>query len=230
MSRPRALRVLLAGWIVAEIVSSFVLSPFPAARRVMVVALAFTVTAGWLCVRRPGGLARLRAVAVASVLFGVGIQAIDYVEGHSWVRAAQGTVAYMREHAPDAKVYFTGGWGFEYYAPANGIEPFVCEQTELKAGDYVAAGSIDGKEGSWFWQYPADEPDALDDRLELVATLGFGEDALPLSTQIGYYSGRRPLEQQVGPRYVVRMLRAKVDLHAGDLEAWDDPHFGREGR
>ncbi|MCK5944789.1 MAG: hypothetical protein KAI24_22565, partial [Planctomycetes bacterium] len=152
-------------------------------------------------------------IACAAALFGAFVQAIDYVEGHAWIAAAHGTVDYARERHPEAKVYFTGGWGFEFYAPRAGLEPLLEGRVQLEQGDLVAVGSIDGVEHEWF------EPDP---RLEQIDVLSFGVDALPWSTQFCYYSGQRPLDGQVGARFVVRILRARERLHTRDLETLPD--------
>ena len=223
----RAVRIFLAGWFVTEIISSFAVSPFPAARRVMMVLVSFTVAAGWLAVRRAGAMAAVRAVAVGAVAMGLAYQTVDYLEGRSWVQAADAVVDYHQEHADHGLLYYTGGWGFEYYAPAAGMQPFVEATTELQAGDLIACGSIDGVEEPWFWD---NDPATLDQRLELVTTMDFGTDPVPLSTQFGYYSGQRPIDGQLGPRFVVRVLLAKERLHANELGKWHDPWFSRGNR
>jgi len=213
VSGSRAMRLFLVAWCVCEIISSFVVSPFPAARRVLMVVVAFTVAGGWLAVRRAGTAAAVRAIACGAALLGCFVQAVDYVEGYAWIDAAEGTAAYARERHPGAKIYFTGGWGFEYYAPRAGLQPLLEDRVLLEAGDLVAAGSIDGVETEWF------EPD---ERLELIDELPFGVDGLPWSTQFCYYSGQRPLDGQVGARFVVRILRATERLHTRDLKTIRD--------
>jgi len=166
-----------------------------------------------LAVRRAGTAAAVRAIACGAALLGCFVQAVDYVEGYAWIDAAEGTAAYARERHPGAKIYFTGGWGFEYYAPRAGLQPLLEDRVLLEAGDLVAAGSIDGVETEWF------EPD---ERLELIDELPFGVDGLPWSTQFCYYSGQRPLDGQVGARFVVRILRATERLHTRDLKTIRD--------
>lgn len=219
LSAGRAMRLFLVLWCLCEIVSSFVVSPFPAARRVLMVVVAFTVAGGWLAVRRAGTAAAVRTIAFGAALLGAFVQAVDYVEGHAWIDAAESTAAYARERHPGARVYFTGGWGFEFYAPRAGLAPLLEDRVQLEAGDLVALGSIDGIETEWF------EPDP---RLELIEELPFGVDALPFSTQFCYYSGQRPLDGQVGPRFVVRILRATERLHTRDLATIPD-HWESRG-
>lgn len=224
MHGSQAMRVFLVGWAIAEVLSSFVVSPFPAARRVIMVVVAFTVAGAWLSARRPRrrGHGRGRSVwplaVTAATLLGFGIQALDYVEANAWVRAADEVARYSKRRDPDAAVYFCGGWGFEFYAPRAGVPPLLEGRVQLQPGDLVAIGSIDGIDEAWF------EPDA---RLEQVDELLFGEDAIPYSTQFCYYSGQRPIDGQVGARYRVRILRAKAALHTRDLHTIPDPYRSR---
>lgn len=205
----RQMRLFLASWCICEIISSFVVSPFPAARRVLMVVVAFTVSAAWLAVRRAGCMAAVRHIALGAALLGAALQTVDLVEGRAWTDAAAGTVAYADQHHPNAEVYFTGGWGFEFYAPRAGMLPFSVERCSLQLGDLIAVGSLDNLEEPWF---------APDPRLELVAVLPFGSDSLPLSTHFSYYSGQRPIDSQVGPRFFVRLLRATEAFSAAELE------------
>lgn len=212
----RAMRLFLVAWCVCEIISSFVVSPFPAARRVLMVVVAFTASAGWFAVRRAGHEALLRGVVVVAVLLGAFVQGLDYLEGRAWVNASHGAVAYARQEYPHATLYFTGGWGFEFYAPRAGMAPLLEGRTQLLEGDLIAVAAIDHGEEPWF------EPDP---RIEEVKLLSFGNDGIPWSTQFSYYSGQRPFDGQIGPRFYVRILRAKKPLHTKELrlipDGWD---------
>jgi hypothetical protein len=211
--RGAAVRTLLVGWLLAEIVSSLVVSPFPAARRALLVVAAFTVVAGWLAVRRLRPPRAVRLVAIGAVLMGLVYQAVDCLEGRACVLAAERTMAYARDHAPGANVFFTGGWGFEFYAPRAGMQPLLQGATALQKGDLIAIGSIDGAEEPWFeWS----------GQIERVCELGVG-DPVPLSLLFHYYSGRRPLDGQVGDRFVVWIYRAVESFHSSELKPRANP-------
>lgn len=202
-----AVGLFLAAWLVAEVAATLVISPFPAARRVLTVVLAFTVAAAWLAMHRRGAGTAIRCVAVTSACLGVLFQAVDFLDGRAAERAAAAAAAYARQADPKARVYFTGGWAFEFCAPRAGLAPLLQDVTSLAAGDFVVVGSIDGIEVPWF---------APDPRLEPVHVVEIA-DAVPLSLSLDYYSGRRPIDGQRGPRYVARILRAKVPVPAGGL-------------
>ncbi|MCC7398727.1 MAG: glycosyltransferase family 39 protein [Planctomycetes bacterium] len=207
--RPAALAgVFFAAWFVAELAASLLMSPFPAARRVLGMTVVATVAAAWWSARQRGSQAPVRLMALVTVGLGLGYQLLDCIEGTAWTAAAPATAAWARQYAPAAALFFTGGWGFEYYAPRAGMRPLLTAGTVLRAGDLVAAGSLDGTELPWF---------EASELLEPVAELTFGDDVVPLSLHHGYYSGRRPIDHQHGPRYVVRLLRARRDFTSADL-------------
>ncbi|MGB3967122.1 MAG: glycosyltransferase family 39 protein, partial [Planctomycetota bacterium] len=68
LSRSVAARAFLVAWVAAELATSFVVSPFPAARRSLLVVVALTVAAGWLAVRRAGAAKAIRQIAAGAVV------------------------------------------------------------------------------------------------------------------------------------------------------------------
>lgn len=213
VSRSIAMRTAWLLWVPAELVSSFVVSPFPAARRSLLVVVAMTCTAGWLAARRREASGAMRAIAAGTVLLGIGYQGIDYLEGRACVEAARRAAAFAEAENPRAQVWFTGGWGFEFYAPRAGMKPLLRGVSTVAKGDWIAIGSIDGAEEPWFhWN----------GKIELVTEIGVG-DAVPWSLLFGYYSGRRPIDGQSGPRFVVWVYRAVETFHAKELPARVNP-------
>jgi len=208
-----AIRTLLFGWLGSELVSSLVLSPFPAARRALMVVVVFTVAAGWLAVRRLRPPRAVRLVAIGTVLMGLFYQAVDCLEGRACVVAVERTVAYAQQHAPAANVWFCGGWGFEFYAVRAGMRPLLEGNSEVEKGDLIAIGSIDGGEEPWFEQT---------DLMAEVTEIGVG-DPVPFSLLFQYYCGRRPMDGQPGHRFVVWILRATESFHTRDLQPRPKP-------
>jgi hypothetical protein len=206
-SGPARTRLVLAGWFVAEIAATLVISPFPAARRVLTVLLAFTVAAAWLAAQRTNAGPMFRRVALVSVGLGAIYQAVDHLDGRAAEQAATAAHAHVQRTDPAAAAYFTGGWAFEFCAPRAGLPPLLLDETSLQKGDFVVVGSIDGIEVPWF----QDDP-----RLEPVHQIDVA-DAVPLSLSFGYYSGRRSIDGQWGPRYRATILRAREPVPAGSL-------------
>ncbi|HEX5050577.1 MAG TPA: hypothetical protein VFZ65_02285 [Planctomycetota bacterium] len=206
-------RLFFCGWAIAQIAASFVVSPFPAARRAMVVVIAMTFSAGWVAARtrRHGpGVVWICALSVALGLF---YEGVDHLEGRACVACARDAAAWAKATDATAKVWFTGGWSFEFYAPRAGMLPLHAGRVAVKRGDFVVVGSIDGSETSWF------EPT---DKLEEVYEVKHG-DCVPYSLLFHYYSGLRPLDSQSGPRYFATIYRAKVDFHTSELVPHRDP-------
>lgn len=204
-----AVPLALVGWVVAEVALSLLMSPFAAARRALTALLALTVAAGWLAARRPDTGPAVRRLALCSALLGIGYQVVDGLDGQAAELAATRATAAVRAIDANAPIYFGGGWSFEFYAPRAGMQPLRRAETDLQPGDFVVVGSIDGQELPWF---------GIDDRLQRVETVAI-TDAVPLSVQICYYSGLRPFEAQVGPRYVATVYRATVAIPNGTLRA-----------
>jgi hypothetical protein len=190
--------LFLLGWLLAEALAAVALPPFPAARRVLPLVLVLCCAAGWLAARTVRRDRVTRWIAAAGALLGIGYQAVDVLEADAARSAAVAAAAVVRERDPGARVWFSGGWGFEFHAARAGMQPLL-RDVDLAAGDFVVVGSVDGEEQPWFAVDPA--------RLRLERELAFG-DAVPWTTTINYYSGQRPLEPQNGPRFVVRVFRA----------------------
>ena len=220
LGRGAGLRVVLVGWFCSEIGASLVMSPFPAARRSMLVVIAFTVAAAWLLARRrAGGTTAWRWFTAVSVALGLGFQGVDTLDGQAVVEAARQAVAHVRAQAKEARIWFTGGWGFEFYAPRAGMQPLLRQRSEVAAGDYIVVGSIDGAETPWFdWNCPV----WLQRVDQKPHEIGVG-DAVPFSLAFGYYSGRRPLDGQSGPRFVVWVYRVVAGFQTSELKALPNP-------
>lgn len=122
----------LLTWIATASVFVFMLSPFVAARHVLV-----ALPAVMLLVARHADVSfeGLERPMVGIALFlGIALSISDW-------RVA----AVYRDHAPllaerteDAeRVFFVGHWGFQFYAKQAGLVPYVPEQTELRPGDIL---------------------------------------------------------------------------------------------
>lgn len=207
------MRCLLLGWFLMEIGASLLVSPFPAARRTLLIVFAFSLAAAWLAVRRRGGGRAVRWFAVGSAVLGVCYQGVDCLDSAAVASAAKRAAEYVRGLLPDARMHFTGGWGFEYYAPRQGMTPMCRGRTQVQRGDFIVVGSTDGAEQPWFdWHAPVWLQRVDQNPHEI--SIG---DAVPFSLLLNYYSGRRPLEGQSGARFVVWVYRVLESFHASEL-------------
>lgn len=156
-------QLLLLGLFASTTLFIAVLSPFVAVRHVL---LALPMLYLWLPARRAtpsskGGRAALLPLVVAhgvgSVL-GIGVALGDAELANVYRREAP---RLAREGLPGRDVYFTGHWGWQWYAQQAGMRPYVPGQSVLRAGDTLIAPEL------------VDQPpiDARDrSRLNLVAT------------------------------------------------------------
>jgi hypothetical protein len=188
----------LVGWLVVEVAAAYALSPFPAARRCLGVLAALTLLAVYAAARaRRRGL--LRAAVAFGVLLGGAFAAIDTLDAAAERWAAETGVAAARGVAgPGGRVRFVGHWGFQFYAERAGALP-VAPGDELRPGDAVLR------------PYPwplAQHIDWPEEALEFAGEVVW-RDALPLRTQVTFYSGRLPFERFDGPRRAVAVYRVR---------------------
>ncbi len=119
-------------WIATASVFVFMLSPFVAARHVLVALPAVMMLVARHADVSFAGLER-PMVGIALVL-GIALAISD------WRVAAvyRDQAPQLAEQTEDAsRVFFVGHWGFQFYAKQAGIVPYVPEQTELRPGDIL---------------------------------------------------------------------------------------------
>jgi hypothetical protein len=209
----------LVCWLLLEFAAYVLISPFPAVRRLIGIVVAGTVVAGHLGAQASAMAPRraLWAGAVgASVLLGLGYFAVDYHEARAQQWAAAEAARRVRQASPNATAWFTGYWGFQFYAQRAGMKPVVplclpldgslaaLPPSHLRAGDWLVIPSPN---------IPQQRLQMDVRKLELRAKVPVG-DELPFATMMGYYSGKYALRQQRGPRLVVFLFRVRDDLIA----------------
>lgn len=209
-ARARRIDWFLVSWLGWELLGYFMMSPFPAARRVLGVVVAGTVLCGRLASRtlRARGARRrlLPALAFGSAL-GALFFAVDLEEALATRRAVEDAAQWVwLRAAPGSRIFYVGHWGFQYYAERAGMIAAVDRQfysrTILRAGDWlvVAPPRIVQQR---FWIDPR--------RTEKAHVLEL-EGALPLRTMACYYAGFTPLERHDGPRMRVTIYHVKQDF------------------
>jgi Dolichyl-phosphate-mannose-protein mannosyltransferase len=204
-------------WLVVEVAGYFLLTPFPAVRRVMGIVVVATLVAGRLASRTCRGERRqalVLAIVVFSALLGLGYAGLDFREAQTEKAMAEGAAAYAREHGA-GDVWFVGHWGFQYYAEHAGMKMLVT--------DYVPqGGSIELpppsllKVGDWVVEPDyrlTQQPAYLDPTyLEPVTTLELS-DPIPLQTIMCYYGGDVALEHRIHRnRLSVQLYRVKAEF------------------
>lgn len=180
--------LFLFGWLFLEIIAYFLISPFPATRRVIGLGIVLTLLAFRLLSNR------LSAATVRTVTIGcwllvsgnlgfAGLYALtDYAEADAQKTLAEDSIKQIRTTDPESRIWYAGHWGYGYYAAREGMTAVVPDHSQLEAGDWLV--QLDRVHR----QLVAIDPDT-------VTVAGFLElnDDVPLFTLPGFYSGRYPM-------------------------------------
>jgi Dolichyl-phosphate-mannose-protein mannosyltransferase len=205
--------VFLLGWLVLEIAAFFPLTPFPAVRRVLGIFVVLTLLIGRYAALNDSPMTQRRtltAIVAFGVLLGLGIFLLDFHSAKVQRDAAQQAAEWIREHG-GGRVWYTGHWGFQYYAEHNGMQavipdyderPGLPPPTRLAEGDWLVIPDevIDQQK---FQLNPAE--------VREMARLTF-DDPLPLRTVWSFYASPDPVQHQEGPRLQVRIYRVLKDF------------------
>jgi hypothetical protein len=205
----------LVAWLAVETGSYVLLTPFPAARRVLGVFVVVTLLFGRLASGTCASRARLRlinGIVGFSVLLGLAYLAVDWIGAQAYQRGARLAAEFVGNNG-SGRVWYWGRWGFRYYAERCGMLAVVprYEATSaylelpapstLRAGDWLVVAR-DGGERSG--------PDLTTLPASAQATL-LVDDPLPLRVLPCFYGGRTPLEHHEGPRLSVLVYRMSAD-------------------
>jgi hypothetical protein len=197
----------LAGWWLLEIVAYFVLSPIPAARRVLLLLVVSTLLVGRLLAQSLTARAGLVLwIAFGSILLGLLFYAVDFRDAYvekAAIEKAKETIATM---PPADNTWYLGRWGLQFYGEQAGMKPVLPDESLFQTGDrIVTTDSV----------YAPEPVLAHLRRYQLVPVAEFAlSDRLPLSTMLGYYNSGIPIHHQEGPRRRVKIYR--VDGLAAD--------------
>lgn len=194
-------------WFGLEVAGYFALSPFMAARRAMGMVITATLLIGALAALRSRHTDRrlVAAVVVAGVVLGVAFAAIDLREAQARRDVAVAAERYVHEQAPEARIWYAGHWGFQYYAERLGMKPVISGETELQPGDWLVV-----PDDSIHHQKLDIDETALRNDVDIVC-----RDGLPWQTVWSFYGTTIgvPLEHHDGTRvrlHVYKVVRACV--------------------
>ena len=204
--------LFLLGWFAIEVAGTLVLSPFPAARRVMGLSMAFAVLSMFLVARlsRHGDKPRPpKWIAAAPIALGLLIAGIDLWDAHpEKILANQARAA-----IPDVEgetIWFNGHWGFQYYCDRAGMKPVIPEDTVLLKGDWLVFPVIPDDYG-FYRPYHGGAKFRIDpDSTKQVAEFVW-EDRLSAQTVPNLYGGAPPLRGRNHPRLKVVVYRITAD-------------------
>jgi hypothetical protein len=207
----------LTCWLLLEVVGYLLLTPFPAVRRVLGVAVVLTVIVARLAARtcRPSERRRvLQVLGVAGVALGLAYAGLDWQGARVQQQAAESAAAWVRDHG-GGPAWYVGHWGFQYYAERAGLRPVVTlydppegpipfpPPSRLRAGDWLVLPDS---------RLTAQGLQLEEDKLRLEARL---VTAAPvrLRTVPCFYGGFTPLEHEEGEGALeVKVYRVTADF------------------
>jgi hypothetical protein len=202
LTRPARFLVL---WLLLEVAGCMVLTPFPAARRLLGLLVVATLLIGRraarTCATGPGRRL-VWGVTAAGVAWGLLYFGIDLRDAWVQKQAAEAAAEQVRRQAPGT-IWYVGHWGFQFYAERAGLVPVVPDESRLRAGDWLVVPD------DWLMQQRIVIPAGVTE--EPLAPVAVG-DAFPLRTVPCFYGGVVPLEHQEGPRLRVRLYRVTADF------------------
>jgi hypothetical protein len=193
--------VFLILWLAGEVATYFVISYFPAVRRVLATVLVATFLVG-----RAGSLALgRRALPLAPLLalqaaLGLAVWSVDLLEARAQQQLAEQAVQNIRSRDPSGTIWFVGHWGFQYYAEAAGMKPLIPDHTLVRQGDWLVMPTrVDQQEiklsrGSF----------------KRAGTVVI-ESGVPLTSLPEFYVGSHPLHHLGEPRAAAVLYRARAD-------------------
>jgi len=201
----RANRVL-AAWLALETAGYFLISPYPAVRRVIglgVVATLIAARAASLRATEPDARAGVR-IAVA---FGLLLSALYFGADLADARARQALAARIVARLPELgadvpreTLWYNGHWELQFYLEQAGMRPVIAGRSQLRPQDWLILSESTAAPPLSF---PADRFRQQD---ELVAV-----SASPWSTIPLYYDGPVPLRRQPETQARARIFRVTRD-------------------
>jgi hypothetical protein len=206
------LDAFLAGWLAIEAVAYFVLSPFPAARRIMgLAAVATLIVLREIARRAPAGVgagaaAMPRAIAALAVVLGIGAWALGFVDAVNTRLTAQQAAARAIAAAGPGRAWIWGYLAAEQHAIEAGLTQVVLNESVLRAGDVVVVMPA-GIETLFDWDLHAFVPMG-----ELAAGINAGVRISP-----EYFYGQLPIAAAADtrPRAVLYRVTAAGPITRG---------------
>jgi hypothetical protein len=195
--------LFLAVWWLIELAAAVVVSPWPAARRVIGLIVVGTILLG-RCAGSTAGRPARRPLVVAVVVFGITIglvvEAIDIDGALAAPDAIDRTVAVMTEVGPFEPTYYVGHWGLQFYAERAGWRAIDPDRTRITAGSWIVVPTGD------YARQRIDIPEAATfvDHVDVSSRW-------PLATIPWLHGTNAPLRRQVGPILSLDVYRASDD-------------------
>ncbi len=203
LSSDRQLNWFLVIWLILELGGYFVLSPFPAARRVLGITLVITFLIGRLLsqtTKPDSSRILIRLLTCAGVTLGTIFFTSDFLDAKANQNAAKSLAQKDWNLQPNNTHWHLTWWGLNYYADQVGLKQLILNQTLPIKGDIISA---------------QDNEEILNElkklteiKLSLIEEMVTG-DSFPLRTAPHFYGGRTPIEHNLGNRVRVKVFRVE---------------------
>jgi len=208
----RKVSIFLILWLLGELAGFFLLSTFPAARRVMGLALIAAILICRLGGRQDRARTEqrwVRGVVGGGMALGLLFYAVDLLDAFAGKHAAESAGRWVADQpgelgAPPATVWYVGHWGFQYYAERAGMKPVVPSGSMLKTGDWLIVPHAPTN-------HIEKQSIRLDERYLSEENVVSIRGGLPWRTVMCYYGGYVPMEHHAGPRLEVTIYRVTGD-------------------
>jgi hypothetical protein len=208
----RRVTMFLVLWLVMEILGYFMMTPFPAVRRVLGITVVASLLTGRLIAttcHTDSARRNLLVVLWGGIFLGLAYFTLDFANARAQQVAANEAADWIQQRG-GARVWYAGHWGFQYYAEHRGMMPLFVGSETVQPGDYLAIPDKPHNQ----------QAIELDLRKVVEEHQVIVEDMIPLSTVPNFYGGTSALEHHDGPRMVVRIYRV---LDAFDPKAPHSP-------
>lgn len=193
---------LLLVWLALELVVSFFVSPFHAARRVMGPILVATLLVAHCTPKEALRGAGMRWTSAYGVALGLLFFVSDLTDARtrqSVLPKLEQELVRLRHDPARQRVWFTGHWGFQFECEQRGYQPLIAGQSVLRRGDFILAAQDISV------QALTDVPISRKKGRAVVA------NPWPFSTSPSFYQGAVPIRRQPRVQLRVRIFRALKD-------------------
>jgi hypothetical protein len=140
------------------------------------------------------------------VAVGCAVAALDTFDAFPEKVIAERAAAVVAGRDAQARVWYSGRWGFQFYCERAGMRPVVAGRTELMPGDYLVLPVFPDSRGFYrpesIHSIRADPGDAAERVAELV-----WDDPLSAQTVPNFYGGINPVVGRDHPRLRVVVYR-----------------------
>jgi hypothetical protein len=196
---------------------ALVLTPFPAARRVIGLVIVSGIFVGRARSRsEPGNEAdRPKSWIIAfGIASGVAVAAIDTLDAIPEKYCALRASAEISQRPGGSTVWFAGHWGFQYYCERMGMRPVVPGESLLKAGDYLAWPAHPDSVGFYRPDFGSELGGPPNDVARKVDEIVW-DDPIAAQTVPNYYGGIVPIASRNHPRLRVVVYLMTREWTAG---------------